>query len=92
MILSARHRPSLRPQSLVVCDDVICPPIKAKNIGVTMDSFLLMEEHIINMCKSTKKITKIRKHLITTSAETLVRALGTDLETRLWQCVAIWFT
>ena len=57
-----------------------------------MDSFPLMEEHIINMCKSTKKITKIRKHLITTSAETLVRALGTDLETRLWQCVAIWFT
>ena len=57
-----------------------------------MDSFLLMEEHIINMCKSTKKITKIRKHLSTKSAETLVRALVTDLETRLWQCVAIWFT
>ena len=57
-----------------------------------MDSFLLMEEHIINMCKSTKKITKIRKHLSTKSAETLVHALVTDLETRLWQCVAIWFT
>lgn len=87
LILHARHRLPPEISSVSVCNAAIEPSTSVKNIGVTFDPTMSMENHINVICKSAffhlRNISRIRKYLSSQSAETLVHAFIT---TRLDFC------
>lgn len=79
LVLNADHCPQPPLEDLLVCGDVICRKLKARNIGVMMDSSLSMEQHITNICKSgfyhLRNISRIRRYFNRRSAESPNHAL-----------------
>ena len=80
-IVSQFRKPGESP-SLNIDGLVIDPAKSARDLGVIVDSFLDMKEHIRKMCRAASfgifKIGKIRKFLDQKSTERLVNALVTS--------------
>ena len=77
----------ITPPLLKVGSHNVLPKKSARNIGVTFDSTLSMEQHITNICRSAYhqlyKISKIKKFLDRPSLERIIHAFVT---TRLDYC------
>lgn len=82
LVLNARHRPPSPVTSVLIYDEVIQPTPMARNIGVTFDSFMSMEQHVNATCKSAfyglRNLSKIRRYISRQSAEVLVHAFVTS--------------
>ena len=68
--------------SINIDNHIITSSLKAKNIGVIMDSHMSMEAHISSVCKSAymhiRNIGKLRKYLDQDSLETIIHAFITS--------------
>ena len=84
---NARH---FQLQSLDVCGHMTTPSKNAKNIGVTLDSNMTMEDHVSTMCRNAYgqlyRLSKVRKYMDRRSFECLIHAFVTI---RLDYCNAV---
>ena len=75
---SSRFKPANWTPSVKIGDSFIKPSPTCKNLGVVMDSALIMSNQVQNICKaglqSIRRIGSIRKYLDSKSTETLVHA------------------
>ena len=71
------------PIVLQVGGSAITPSGKVRDLGVTLDPTLQMEQHVLNVCKTTyyqlHNIFRIRKYLTVGATRTLVHALVTSM-------------
>ena len=52
LVLTARHRPQLPIESIVVGSDLIFPSETVKNLGTVFDSSLSLEKQVTAVCKA----------------------------------------
>ena len=82
----------IQPIVLQVGGSAITPSGKVRDLGVTLDPTLQMEQHVLNVCKTTyyqlHNIFRIRKYLTVGATRTLVHALVTS---RLDYCNSLLF-
>jgi len=68
--------------SIIIGDQQVEPSEVARSIGVLMDKYASMEDHISSVCKSAQyhlyNIGRIRKHLTREATEQLIHALITS--------------
>ena len=71
-----RNRPNL--EYVRVGDEFIAPNLSVRNLGVNMDNYFCMEQHVKKICSEAnyhlRKIPKIRKYLTQDSAQILIHA------------------
>ena len=82
MVRSSRHHlQNTIIEHVTFGEEILVPSTKVKNLheGVSLNSFLNVEEHVIKLCQSVnfhlRNIWKIRKYLNKICTETLVHAL-----------------
>ena len=80
MVMSPRQHLQNTPiEHVTFGEEILVPSTKVKKLGVTLDSFLNMEEHVNKLCRSVnfhlRNIWKIRKYINKKCTETLVHAL-----------------
>ena len=82
LVLHAKHRPALPLDYMQVASVQFQPSDHARNIGVTFDSYVSLDNHITNVCKSAfysiRVISRVRKFLSLDTAKTLVHAFVTS--------------
>ena len=74
-----RNRPNL--EYVRVGDEFIAPNLSVSSLGVNMDNYFCMEQHVQKICSEAnyhlRKIPKIRKYLTQDSAQILIHAFIT---------------
>ena len=79
IITSQRNQPKYDVQSLALDDEIIARSATARNLGVTIDSELNLENHIANMVKTCyfyiRWLRNIRPYISEAMAKSLVHAL-----------------
>ena len=78
IVLSSAYRPRPLIDSLNISNSRISPSSSVRNIGCILDEKLLLDDHILSVCKSCffhiHNIWKIRKYLSRSACETFVHA------------------
>ena len=73
--------------SLMVGDDTVSPPDRIKNLGVYMDQYLSMTDHVTAVCVTCNyhlnRLSSIQHYLTTEAAKRSVTAL---VPSRLYYC------
>ena len=78
LVIGPKHKVNPPIKGIHVAGEYIAVSNNARNIGVTFDSHVNLEKHVMNTCKTAvshlQNIAKIRNSLSQDNAETLVHA------------------
>ena len=78
LVIGPKHKVNPAIKGIHVAGEYIAVSNNARNIGVTFDSHVNLEKHVMNTCKTAvshlQNIAKIRNSLSQDNAETLVHA------------------
>ena len=81
LVIHAKHRPRMPIDSITIADVRITSKLSARNIGVTFNDVMDLEQHVNSICKTASfhinNLSKIRNCLIQKDTEKLVRAFIT---------------